>query len=88
MLALTGKHKKDLEKYCEQVISVPANNTSRIQEMHIMLGQMLCNAIEFKLGLAPLVIEEKVSTHIFIKLKVRISKMKNNVYTHKIIFLL
>ena len=58
-LALTGKHKKDLEKYCEQVISVPANNTSRIQEMHIMLGQMLCNAIEFKLGLAPLVIEEE-----------------------------
>ena len=58
-LALTGKHKKDLEKYCDQVISVPADNTSRIQEMHIMLGQMLCNAIEFKLRLAPLVIEEK-----------------------------
>ena len=58
-LALTGKFKKDLEKNCDQVISIPANNTSRIQEMHIMIGQMLCNAIEFELGLAPLVKEEK-----------------------------
>ena len=58
-LAFTGKYKKDLEKYCDQVISVPADNTSRIQEMHIMLGQMLCNAVEFKLGLASLVIEEE-----------------------------
>ena len=41
------------------MISIPANNTSRIQEMHIMIGQMLCNAIEFELGLAPLVKEEK-----------------------------
>ena len=58
-LALTGKHTKDVDKLCDQVISIPADNTSRIQEMHIMIGQMLCNAIEFKLGLAPLVIEEK-----------------------------
>lgn len=58
-LALTGKFKKDLEKICDQVISIPAKNTSRIQEMHIMIGQMLCNAIEFKLGIAPLVKEEK-----------------------------
>ena len=57
-MALTGKFKKDLEKL-DQVISIPANNTSRIQEMHIMIGQMLCNAIEFELGLAPLVKEEK-----------------------------
>ena len=58
-LALTGKHTKDVDKLCDQVISIPADNTSRIQEMHIMIGQMLCNAIEFKLGLAPLVTEEK-----------------------------
>ena len=58
-LALTGKHTKDVDKLCDQVISIPADNTSRIQEMHIMIGQMLCNAIEFKLGLAPLVIEEE-----------------------------
>ena len=58
-LALTGKHTKDVDKLCDQVISIPADNTSRVQEMHIMIGQMLCNAIEFKLGLAPLVIEEE-----------------------------
>ena len=62
-LALTGKHTKDVDKLCDQVISIPADNTSRIQEMHIMIGQMLCNAIEFKLGLAPLVtVEEWVYT--------------------------
>ena len=58
-LALTGKHTKDVDKLCDQVISIPADNTSRVQEMHIMIGQMLCNAIEFKLGLAPLVTEEE-----------------------------
>ena len=58
-LALTGKHTKDVDKLCDQVISIPADNTSRIQEMHIMIGQMLCNAIEFKLGLATLVVEEE-----------------------------
>jgi D-sedoheptulose 7-phosphate isomerase len=31
---------------------VPSETTSRIQEMHIMLGQMLCGALEQELGLA------------------------------------
>ncbi|MCW5699908.1 MAG: SIS domain-containing protein [Rhodospirillales bacterium] len=31
---------------------VPSATTSRIQEMHIMLGQMLCGALETELGLA------------------------------------
>ncbi len=58
-LALTGKHTENLIQFCDEVISIPAENTSRIQEMHIMYGQMLCNAIEFKLNLAPLVKEEE-----------------------------
>ena len=58
-IAFTGNYTKDLDKVCDQVISIPAKNTSRIQELHIMYGQMLCNAIEFKLGLAPLVKEEE-----------------------------
>lgn len=31
---------------------VPSETTARIQEMHIMLGQMLCGALEVELGLA------------------------------------
>ena len=35
----------------EQVAEQIATLTDRIQEMHIMLGQMLCNAIEYKLNI-------------------------------------
>ncbi len=30
---------------------VPSKTTARVQEMHIMLGQMLCGALEIELGL-------------------------------------
>ena len=54
----TGKNSVGFRKNYDCVISIPAKNTSRIQEMHITIGQMLCNAIEYKLKLAPLVNEE------------------------------
>ena len=54
----TGKNSVSFIKNCDCIISIPAKNTSRIQEMHITIGQMLCNAIEYKLKLAPLVNEE------------------------------
>jgi len=34
------------------LLIVPSTTTARIQEMHIMLGQMLCGALEISLGLA------------------------------------
>ena len=37
----------------DPLLIVPTRVTARIQEMHIMLGQMLCNAVEIELGLAP-----------------------------------
>ena len=58
-IAFTGKNISNVEKFCDSIISIPAKNTSRIQEMHITIGQMLCNAIEYKLGLSELVDEEK-----------------------------
>ena len=58
-VTFTGKNIKDIEKFSDEIISVEAINTSRIQETHIMLGQMLCNALEFKLGYSPLVNEER-----------------------------
>ena len=58
-IAFTGKNIKNIEKITDAIISIPAQNTSRIQEAHILVGQMLCNALEFKLELAPLVNEQK-----------------------------
>ena len=37
----------------DPLLIVPSTTTARIQEMHIMLGQMLCGALEIALGLAP-----------------------------------
>ena len=58
-IIFTGRNIKLAEKITDEIISIPAKNTSRIQEAHILLGQMLCNALEYKLGLAKLVKEEK-----------------------------
>ena len=58
-VCFTGSNIENIIAYSDEVISVPAKNTSRIQEMHILLGQMLCNAIESELNLAKFVETEK-----------------------------
>ena len=58
-IILTGKYTKLVEETAHEIISIPATNTSRIQEAHILIGQMICNALEFRLGLSNLVQEEK-----------------------------
>lgn len=58
-VCFTGPNVKNIIDYCDEIISIPAINTSRIQEMHIFLGQMLCNAIESELDLASFVEIEK-----------------------------
>lgn len=49
---LSGKGGGDLKGLCDHLLIVPSATTARIQEMHILLGQMLCGAIEIELGLA------------------------------------
>lgn len=49
--ALTGRDGGDLVGLAEPILIVPSDTTSRIQEMHITLGQMLCGALELGLGL-------------------------------------
>lgn len=49
--ALSGKDGGDLKGIADPLIIIPSNTTSRIQEMHITLGQMLCGALEKALGL-------------------------------------
>ncbi len=48
--ALTGTNRAKLERVADPVLSVPSTTTARIQEMHILLGQMLCGALEKGLG--------------------------------------
>ena len=44
--ALTGKDGGDLVGLADPVLIVPSHSTARIQEMHITLGQMLCDVLE------------------------------------------
>ncbi len=50
--ALTGSGGGELVGLADPLLMVPSTVTARIQEMHIMLGQMLCGAVEIELGLA------------------------------------
>ena len=58
-ISFTGRNLSLISKLSDEIISIPSKNTSRIQEMHIMIGQMLCNAIEYKLNIASLIKEEE-----------------------------
>ncbi len=58
-VAFTGNYTRSVSGLSDEIISVPALNTSRIQEMHILIGQMLCNALEYKLGYSHLIKEEQ-----------------------------
>ena len=46
VILLKGKNTKSIDKECELVIKVPSNKPDRIQEMHIAIGQILCEIIE------------------------------------------
>lgn len=50
-VALGGKDGGDMRGLADPLLIVPSHTTARIQEMHITLGQMLCGALEKKLGL-------------------------------------
>ena len=58
-VVFTGSNIKYIESIADEIISIPAINTSRIQEAHILVGQILCNALEAKLGLCSFVKEQK-----------------------------
>ncbi len=49
--AFGGGDGGELPQLADPVLIVPSKTTARIQEMHIMLGQMLCGALEAELGL-------------------------------------
>jgi len=44
--ALTGADGGDLAGLADTLLCVPSSDTARIQEMHILLGHLLCEALE------------------------------------------
>ena len=50
-IGLTGESGGLMPAHCDILLKIPSRTTARIQEMHITLGQMLCGALEKKLGL-------------------------------------
>lgn len=50
-IGFTGRSGGEMAGLCDCLLRVPSETTARIQEMHITLGQMLCGALEQKLGL-------------------------------------
>jgi D-sedoheptulose 7-phosphate isomerase len=45
-LGLSGKSGGKFEGSCDLNVVIPSNDTARIQEMHIMVGHMICQAID------------------------------------------
>jgi D-sedoheptulose 7-phosphate isomerase len=50
-VGLAGGGGGEMRDSCDAIIVVPSAVTSRIQEMHITIGHMLCKALEERLGL-------------------------------------
>ena len=48
-LGITGDDDSGFKELCDVIISVPASRSDRIQEMHIAIGQILCEILEIKL---------------------------------------
>lgn len=48
-IAFTGEHGGKLAEISDLAIRVPSNDTPRIQEMHILLGHILCELVEKEL---------------------------------------
>ena len=48
-IAFAGKTGGSLDGIADITIKVPSNNTQRIQESHIMIGQILCSLIELSI---------------------------------------
>lgn len=50
-IGLAGGDGGEMLSLCDVSIVVPSKTTARIQEMHILIGHMLCKALEQRLGL-------------------------------------
>ena len=51
-IGFSGSRGGALASLVDHALLVPSDTTARIQEMHILIGHMLCGALEIELGLA------------------------------------
>ncbi len=51
-IGMSGHDGGAMPPLCDEMLIVPSNITARIQEIHILLGHMLCGGLELKLGLS------------------------------------
>ena len=51
IVGMTGRQGGKLASFCDILLNVPSDNTPRIQEVHIMLGHIICEEIEKRLFL-------------------------------------
>ncbi len=45
-IGLSGKDGGDMSEVCDVNIIVPSNDTARIQEMHILIGHIICGIVD------------------------------------------
>jgi D-sedoheptulose 7-phosphate isomerase len=45
-IGMTGKDGGKMKTLCSLLLNVPSNDTPRIQEVHIMLGHIVCQIVE------------------------------------------
>jgi D-sedoheptulose 7-phosphate isomerase len=45
-IGLTGRDGGRMREFCDQVLVVPAQETARIQEMHILIGHSICAEVD------------------------------------------
>jgi len=53
VLALTGQHGGELTKHSDLILQVPSVDTPLVQEVHLMVGHILCDAVERAVIAAP-----------------------------------
>ncbi len=51
-IGLSGRDGGFMPPFCNHMLIVPSEITARIQEMHILIGHMLCGGLEQRLGLS------------------------------------
>lgn len=50
VIALTGANRRQLSPISDIIISVPSTDTPRVQEMHTLVGHILCQLVEAELS--------------------------------------
>lgn len=48
-VALTGEARGTLDTLCRFVVKVPSGSTPRIQEVHLIVGHIICEMVEYEL---------------------------------------